>query len=134
MKLREDAIEQTLYSLVAVLLALIIGYIAGKHSQVDVVKTQESNTTHTTIKTVRDKAGREKTVTIIDSKTEKKAEVQIKPGPKTNVSALVGNDFSKSLPKPLYGINVSREFLGPVTIGAFGLTNGVLGVSVGLNF
>lgn len=48
-----------------------------------------------------------------------------------NVSALGGYDFRKG---PVYGGSVSKEVLGPITIGGFGLTNGTVGVSIGLNF
>ena len=35
---------------------------------------------------------------------------------------------------PLYGISANKEFIGPITIGAFGLTNGTIGLSIGVNF
>ena len=50
-----------------------------------------------------------------------------------NISALVGVDLPNSL-KPLYGASFTKQFLGPISIGAWGLTNGTLGVSVGINF
>jgi hypothetical protein len=34
----------------------------------------------------------------------------------------------------MYGISVHREFIGPITLGAFGLTNGTVGLSIGVNF
>ncbi len=49
---------------------------------------------------------------------------------KVNLSALVGTDFTS----PAYGLHVSKEFLGPITLGAWGLTNKTVGLSVGLNF
>lgn len=54
--------------------------------------------------------------------------------PTLNVSALVGNDFSKRLIQPIYGVSVSKEVLGPITAGVFGLTNGIVGLSIGINF
>lgn len=51
-----------------------------------------------------------------------------------NISALGGMDFSSSIPKPIYGASVTKEIVGPVTLGAFGLMNGVVGLSVGVNF
>lgn len=51
-----------------------------------------------------------------------------------NVSALIANDFSRGILVPTYGISVSKEILGLITVGAFGLTNGAIGVSLGLNF
>jgi len=50
-----------------------------------------------------------------------------------NVSALVGTDPMNSF-KPLYGFSVSKQFIGPVTIGLWGLTNSTVGISLGLNF
>lgn len=50
-----------------------------------------------------------------------------------NVSALIANDFSRGIFVPTYGISVNKEILGPITVGAFGLTNGVVGASIGLN-
>jgi len=57
--------------------------------------------------------------------------------PKTNtlnVSLLGGIDFKSGIPTPTYGLSVNKQLVGPVTIGAFGLMNGVVGVSIGLNF
>jgi hypothetical protein len=51
-----------------------------------------------------------------------------------NISLLGANDLSKGALIPTYGLSVTREVLGPVTVGAFGLMNGTVGVSVGLDF
>lgn len=56
------------------------------------------------------------------------------PKPKWNVSALIANDFSHGNIVPTYGASAQKEFIGPITIGAFGLTNGTIGVSIGLDF
>lgn len=127
-------------SAVVILATLGVGVITGYKLHPNATaktEVQQTDTTHTVIKTVKDKAGREKTVTTIDSKTDvviKKQENLTKESSKTNVSALIGNDFSKSIPQPIYGISVNRQYWGPVTIGAFGFNNGLLGVSIGLNF
>lgn len=49
---------------------------------------------------------------------------------KVNLSALVGTD----LYKPVYGGHISKELLGPISVGAWGLTNATFGVSIGVNF
>jgi hypothetical protein len=56
--------------------------------------------------------------------------------PKTNFSALFGTDLTKGSKAliPLYGVSIQRELIGPVSVGGFGLTSGVVGVSVGINF
>lgn len=51
-----------------------------------------------------------------------------------NVSALAANDFSRGLISPTYGISISKEIVGPITIGLFGLTNSTVGLSLGINF
>ena len=52
--------------------------------------------------------------------------------PKLHVHALAGYDFSNK--QPVYGAMVSRQLLGPVALGLFGMTNSVVGVSIGLEF
>jgi len=49
-----------------------------------------------------------------------------------NISLLAGYHYGDT--SPLYGASVSKELLGPITIGLFGLTNGTVGASVGVNF
>lgn len=52
----------------------------------------------------------------------------------TNVSALLSNNFNNGLWSPAYGVSVTHEILGPLTVGAFALTSGVVGVSIGVTF
>lgn len=42
--------------------------------------------------------------------------------------------LSSGLGPMVYGVHVSRELFGPVTVGLFGMSNGTAGVSVGLRF
>ncbi len=84
-------------------------------------------------------------VTTIDKKTQSKSQekdeisshldqiITSSKQSKINISFLGANDFSKSIPVPIYGLSVSKEFIGPITVGAFGLTNGVIGLSIGLD-
>lgn len=100
----------------------------------EVVKTDIQTVTHT----VTQPGGViETTTTTIDrtqrTETSKNSTVVAKRST-INVSALVANDFSTGSLKPLYGVSVSKEVIGQITVGAFGLTNGTLGLSLGLNF
>lgn len=140
-----------------IVLALLSAFAVGRYTaQKSAVKTVVDNTTKTDIKsdkethrettttTEKQPDGTTKTITKIveDSNTKKetnsKSETHVDQTvttPKTNtlnVSALVGADI-KTL-TPVYGASVSKQFLGPVTIGAFGLTNGTVGASIGVNF
>lgn len=72
------------------------------------------------------------TETTGDTKTTS-AESKTVPAKKTFIQALAGVDLSRSF-TPTYGIAVSREVLGPITLGAYGLTSGVVGVTVGVSF
>ena len=130
-------------------------FAAGRYSvQSPTIKTKESIDVNTDIKKAKDthkvttiikdpKTGEEITTITEDTKenTDKtkesvtKIDQTITP-PKTgtvNISALGAMDFGGTF-KPAYGVSVSKEFIGPITVGAFGLTNGVIGLSLGLNF
>ena len=77
------------------------------------------------------------TKTVADSQTAASSTdstyEKISHGSKVSLSALVGTSVS-SFPISIYGIAVSRELLGPVTVGAWGLTDKTFGASIGLNF
>ncbi len=81
----------------------------------------------TTITADTTTVSQDKKATSIDSET-----VTTAKKPMINVSALSGIDFKTKL--PVYGAAVSKEFLGPVSLGVFGLTNGTLAVSIGISF
>lgn len=97
-----------------------------KNNIVTVVKTVklpngETDTTSTTT---------DNSIKAVTDSTDKTVVAQ----PKLNVSALVANDFSRGLLVPTYGVSVSKQVLGPFTVGGFGLTNGTIGLSIGVNF
>lgn len=139
---------------------LVISFAAGRYSlrspeikTKDTVKTDIKKEidrdihTQTIVTTIKTSDGTIKTVQTIDTVSDTKTKIDTaKSETKTsdiiplrygtiNVSGLVGNDFSTSWNlKPIYGVSVTKEFLGPITLGGYGLTNGVLGISIGLNF
>lgn len=97
----------------------------------EVIKNNVVTVTH--VVTAKD-GTTDTTITTTDHSVLKQQEVQsVAAKPTINLSALVANDFT-AIPKPLYGLSISKEFLGPITVGAFGLTNGVVGLSLGYNF
>lgn len=120
-----------------------IGYVAGAHSQPASVQAEthqeEQRDTHvetTKVVTKDPKTGTVTTTVVKDAttKTETKSDVSIKETKKNviNISALGGYDIYSR--RPIYGVSVSKEVLGPVTAGGFILNNGTIGVSVGLDF
>ncbi len=125
------------------ILAGVVLFIAGALvAQLFLDKIQQKTTTKDkdvkiiTIVEDKKKDGSSHTVTVIhDTRTVVKKETLTIPVRKTtNISALVANDFSKRLIEPVYGLSVSKEVLGPITVGVFGFTNTTVGVSVGISF
>ncbi len=132
---------KVILSLVALLAAYSFGHYTKPQPAIATTTTQETEKQlqHDVIVTIKTPDGTTKTVETVDTTTkvqEQKKEVEVTPPKqsKINISALVANDFSRGGILPLYGVSVSKEFLGPVTIGAFGLTNGTIGLSLGINF
>ena len=52
---------------------------------------------------------------------------------KVTISALAAMNVTK-FGLPIYGASVTKSILGPITVGAFGLQNGTVGMSLGLSF
>lgn len=123
---------------------LLIAFISGwntakKYYATSEVKTElkETNNTRTVITDVKNKDGSQKTITVIDSKTTTKAASTIKTPSKKeyyNVSYLIGRDFESA--KPYYGFSINKQYLGPVTVGVWGLAHKdmILGVAIGFTF
>lgn len=99
--------------------------------------------TQTTTVTTKSPDGAVKTVTSTDTtstistvKKEISKEVDQTAGKRSmlNVSLLAAYNFQSPSEKLVYGLSVSKEVLGPITAGVFGLSNGTIGLSIGLNF
>jgi hypothetical protein len=132
------------YKYIIATVLIIIAFAAGRKSIKPEIKTVTVTQTivqkHKNIETVTTKQpdGTVKIIKreVIDSTNSilKSQETVVKNANKTfNISALVSNNIHEPL-KPIYGISINKETLGPVTIGAFGLTNGTVGLSLGINF
>lgn len=130
--------QASLVLIVAVVSAGIGAYVQRRHAQQAISKTVATDKSHTTtvIKEVKHKDGTSEKITTVISDRDKKQTENVKipvKSPKLNVSLLIANDFDTRM-KPEYGVSFTKEFIGPITIGGFGLTNGILGVSIGFNF
>lgn len=67
-----------------------------------------------------------------EEKTDARREVAVSPVlPQWRVSGLVGTGLPLV---PIYGAHVERRILGPVSVGAWALSSGVGGLSVGVSF
>jgi hypothetical protein len=102
---------------------------------------QKDTDTHKTTTVTETPDGKKITTIIEDTTTKSNSQTDTKKdqtiqAPKTsviNISALAGLDTGRGF-VPTYGISASKELIGPITVGAFGLTNGTIGLSVGVNF
>jgi ribosomal protein S25 len=141
---------------IAALLLILVSFAVGRYSvsqpnikTQDVSKIQETDKqakdTHTQTKTVVDKlpSGETKTTTTTDTTILTKTQDTVKDTQsysqsvtssksKLNVSAIAEYDLKRGGLN--YGISVEKEVLGPITAGLYGLNNGTIGVSIGLNF
>lgn len=147
-----------------VILGLAIAYAAGMYTdrvvETKVTKIQSTKTesqeldkkdknTHKVTKTVTIKAkdGSSTTTVTTDTTTEvkdidkkesetlkkSKTVTDTKSAGKLNISLLASYDLMN--PKvPAVGLSVSKEVLGPVTAGVWGLNSGIIGISIGLDF
>lgn len=103
-------------------------------------KTTDTDTHRITVIEKDCKTGIEKTIITEDSTTREKEtqktvdrlfqEVTQQKRRTTNISAMGGMaEF-----KPVYGASANMEIFGPVTAGVFGVSNGTIGISLGVNF
>src|ERR1700688_2895301 len=139
---------KVIISIVVVLTAFASGRFSATSPPSKTTETVKTDTkinddkdTKTTTVTEKQPNGAEKTTIVtetIDKVTENQDQTKniqtVVSKPSTlNISVLGANDFSRGI-LPTYGLSVSNQLIGPVRIGAFGLMNGVIGVSIGLDF
>lgn len=101
-----------------------------KETVVTQVKAKDGSETTTTVI-------KEDTITLVD-KTQKavtntQTTVTHASQSKTNISILAVTDIS-NLNKLSYGLSVDHSIVGPLTGRVFGLSNGVVGIGIGLDF
>ena len=130
--------KNTLIRLSIIIAIIIAAFIAGRRS-VDIDKDEATKDTkdreREVITIIEEPTGR-KTKTIVRDRERvvKEVATSIRAAKsKYNVAAMASFSYDK-LERPAYGVIITREFIGPVTLGIFGLANGTAGVTVGVNF
>lgn len=108
-------------------------------------QTEKDKNTHkeTEITKIKDKDGKETTVTKIvedsnstskkNTETIAKTDTVVKEASTLNISLMGGVDLNDGR-KEVYGAIITKQVWGPTTLGIFGLSNGIVGATVGLNF
>lgn len=105
-----------------------------RHKEVTVTETTKPDGTKTKVtKTITDtdRKSDTKSVSLDNSATQTSKEVTKKSG--ISVSALAGLS-AHDLTSPVYGLSLQAPVLGPITAGAWGLSDLTFGVSLGINF
>jgi hypothetical protein len=108
------------------------------HKETDTTQiTRPDGAKETTTKVIDDTAYDTKTsqsdITEHDTTKDASKEV-IRSSDKVTISALAAIDVKNLSGGPAYGASISKPVLGPLAVGIFGLTSGVVGCSVGLVF
>lgn len=101
------------------------------HKKITIVKEKEPNGKTKTTTTITDDST---THTEDKSTTDTHTDTTVKPQKiaTATLSALAGVDVERG--QTVYGASLTKQVIGPVTIGLFGLTNGTVGASIGLSF
>jgi hypothetical protein len=132
---------------IAAVIVVAIAYAAGRYMSPEKIKTEVktievekivTKVQHKKVVIRENKDGSKETVIITDTKSDEKGKsnTDIKNKEVTNkgsfnISVLAGS----SVPiNGVLGVSATKNVLGPITVGAWGLTNGTAGLSVGLNF
>jgi len=104
---------------------------AKTYKKTEDIKPGGEKITVTTV-TESDKTDVDNTAVITATKAESKT---ITEGTgKLNISALAGTNVTNPGNGMLYGVHISKDILGPLNIGIWGLNNGTAGCSVGITF
>lgn len=112
--------------------------VTDKHTDrvIVVVETKKPDGTIVTEKRIVDKS-------TIETKTDKSTDTKSESNKETtkeyaknqySLRALVAKDLTNLAAPLVFGAAFDRKFFGPITVGVFGFSSGLGGVSVGLNF
>lgn len=146
------------------IVALLTSFAVGRWSAPDKIKTvvqtvtiekktddktqnEQDHKRYVTVETVAPNGTKIKTTTITDDKgiissdkstdntdlTQTKSKEVDKSSSKITMQFLGGLQITAP-GVPIYGVSVSRPILGPITVGFFGMSNKVGGLSIGLTF
>lgn len=127
---------------------IVISYATGRYMAPQKIKTEihtvevEKEVTkveHKIVKIKENKDGSKETIIVTDSSSNQRskekdsfASKEVTVRDTLNISVLGGISFPLS--QPVIGISAQKNLIGPVTMGLWGLSNGTVGASLGLNF
>lgn len=139
-------IKQISTYLIGTVILIGIGYIYGKYNSSSNIKIKTIDNkiidTHT-VKTETQTKKKDGTIQIVTTTDTVQSSNEIKNtsetiksiSPRWTISALVAEDVNHlNLVSPTYGVSVTKQFIGPINIGIFAFTNGLVGVSIGATY
>ncbi len=128
------------YGLGAILLLIGIGYATGRYIAPSKIVTKTETVikevVHTVTVTVTKSDGSSTSTTTTDSGTtigSSTSSVTSSDKPSWKVAGLAGLSLN-NLTTPVYGGQIERRIIGPVSAGVWGLTNSTGGVSLSIEF
>lgn len=133
---------------VVMVIVVVVSYSFGRYMAPEKVRTEIQTVTVEVEKKVNKKQkvyirentdGSKETVIVTDTTTDERSKGAqrtdskevVSSKDKLNVSILAGSSLSL---QPIVGASAHKNFIGPITLGVWGLSNGTGGLSVGLNF
>lgn len=136
--------KEALGGIIIIVLAFYVGRytsptkVETKNVTIEIEKIKQHQDTIIVEKVNKD--GSKETTTRIITDTDKDASKTseqtkiVENKPSLNVYALGGLDVTNPANGFIVGAHVSKQLLGPISIGVFGFTNKTVGVSVGMSF
>jgi hypothetical protein len=133
---------------IGIIVLVVVSYSVGRYMSPEKIKTEiktvevEKVVTKTERKRIHiteDEEGMMDALIIIDSSTQENThensfaeekEVIIRDDYNVSIMAGAGLPYTN----PVFGASIQKRFIGPVTLGVWGLSNKTGGVSIGLNF
>lgn len=128
------------YLIIGAILLVLLGYGAGRYLQPAKVVTKTEvvvhDHIHTVTITISKPDGTKTTTTTTDNNSvidDKTSTVITNSKPQWKVAGLAGLNIS-NLSSPIYGAQIERRIIGPISVGVWGLTNSSGGISLSLEF
>lgn len=121
------------------LISVTIAFAVGRYTKPAEVVTKEVEVVKkdvvTVVRTVKSPDGtvvRERR-TEDRSETNTSREVEVKSHtPEWKAALMAGYSFKQG--REVYGASIQKNFIGPISLGAWGLSDGTVGLSVGIEF
>lgn len=104
-----------------------------KHKKTTITETTAPDGSKTKTTQITDDEGSKTDIAQIDDVSKSETREVTKSSRTVNLSFMAGIPLSFGAITPVYGGAATTSLIGPITIGAWGLSNATIGMSLGLN-